>query len=97
VNSVEKTLSMLEAIAAPDGSSSLAALTARVDVPKSTAHRILQILAEASPWPATSSASCSSPGPARAAVLDLREAGQAVRIAAGQISARLRAGTEAKR
>lgn len=46
MNAIEKTLAMLEAIAASDGGSGLAALSARVGVPKSTAHRILQILAE---------------------------------------------------
>jgi IclR family transcriptional regulator, acetate operon repressor len=46
VNAIEKTLSMLEAIAASDGGSSLAALSSRVGVPKPTAHRILQVLAE---------------------------------------------------
>jgi len=46
VNAIEKTLSMLEAIAASDGGSSLAVLSSRVGVPKPTAHRILQVLAE---------------------------------------------------
>jgi IclR family acetate operon transcriptional repressor len=48
VNAIEKTLSMMEAIAASDAGSSLAALSARVGVPKPTAHRILQVLAEGS-------------------------------------------------
>lgn len=45
MNAIEKTLSMLEAIAASDGGSSLAELSSRVGVPKPTAHRILQVLA----------------------------------------------------
>ncbi|HTU72097.1 MAG TPA: IclR family transcriptional regulator [Trebonia sp.] len=48
MNAIEKTLSMLEAIAAADTGSSLAALSARVGVPKPTAHRILQVLADGS-------------------------------------------------
>jgi IclR family transcriptional regulator, acetate operon repressor len=48
VNAIEKTLSMLEAVAASDAHTSLAALSARVGVPKPTAHRILQVLAEGS-------------------------------------------------
>jgi IclR family transcriptional regulator, acetate operon repressor len=46
VNAIEKTLAMLEAVAAAEGGSSLAELSARVGVPKPTAHRILQILTE---------------------------------------------------
>lgn len=45
MNSIEKTLSMLEAISASDNGASLAELSARVGVPKPTAHRILQVLA----------------------------------------------------
>jgi IclR family transcriptional regulator, acetate operon repressor len=48
VNAIEKTLSMMEAVAACDTGSSLAALSARVGVPKPTAHRILQVLADGS-------------------------------------------------
>lgn len=45
MNAIEKTLSMLEAIAGSDGGSSLAELSTRIGVPKPTAHRILQVLA----------------------------------------------------
>ena len=45
MNAIEKTLSMLEAIAASDDGSSLAELSISAGVPKPTAHRILQILA----------------------------------------------------
>jgi IclR family transcriptional regulator, acetate operon repressor len=48
VNAIEKTLSMLEAIAASNGGSSLAALSTRIGVTKPTAHRILQVLAAGS-------------------------------------------------
>lgn len=46
MNAIEKTLAMLEAVGGSDGGSSLAELSARVGVPKSTAHRILQVLTE---------------------------------------------------
>jgi IclR family transcriptional regulator, acetate operon repressor len=88
VNAIEKTLSMLEAIAASDARS-LAALSERVGVPKPTAHRILQVLAEGG-YVATDGKGSYHAGPAlvalagnvfgaleltrlaRAAVLDLR-------------------------
>jgi IclR family acetate operon transcriptional repressor len=46
VNSVEKTLVVLEAMAAPGSEHRLAEIAASAGIPKPTAHRILQILAE---------------------------------------------------
>jgi IclR family acetate operon transcriptional repressor len=46
MNSAEKTLAVLEAVASPGPSHRLRAIASRVDLPKSTVHRILQTLAK---------------------------------------------------
>jgi len=43
-NAVEKALAVLEVVASPGAPHRLAEITSRVDLPKSTVHRILQVL-----------------------------------------------------